>query len=406
MIPIAIIGGGPAGLLAGIAAGSEATLFEANPYCGKKLLLSGAGQCNFTNALDRDDFLRECGTARNFIRTAYYAFDNHSFISLLEENGCPSFIREDGKVFPRSLHSADVRDSLLRIFAKAGGTLRTGKKLTALRQKAEQGFELSFADGSVVQAEQVILAGGGLSYPQTGSDGSLLLIAKSLKHKLIPTRPALCGLEIKSFTKWAACAGIALRDSLFSFCSPSGRIEARGDILFTHKGLSGPVVINNSFMLCAGSAVSIRFAEDAEARLLRLIGEHPKKNLANLLKHLDLPEALITVILDHLKLNGGINAGELRAADRKVLSGYLGTAVFTVKSLEGYDQAMATTGGINTLEVNPRTMGSRFCPGLYFAGEMLDYDLPTGGFNIQIAASTGWLAGRSALASLRSGRQA
>ncbi|HNX38149.1 MAG TPA: aminoacetone oxidase family FAD-binding enzyme [Candidatus Cloacimonadota bacterium] len=400
MIKIAIIGAGPAGLLAAIAAGDRAEVFESNLYSGRKLLLSGSGQCNFTNDLPLEDFLLNCRESRNFLKPALYEFDNHAFIDLLNSNGCPTLVREDGKVFPASFHSADVRDTLLRLALGKGAKFHYGKKLDTIRLSPDGDYQLSFSDGDILTARKLILANGGMSYPETGSDGSGFRLAKALKHKITPPKPALCGIELKNHTVFSSCSGISLKNVHFCYCGPNGRIETYGDILFTHKGVSGPVVLNNSYHLHAGSALGIRFVEDADSKIPELLKLHAKKNLANLLKHLDLPENLIDAILIHLKLDPGLQASQLKAADRNLLIAYLTTAVFQVKSLDGFDTAMATAGGIELSRVRPQTMESRVRHGLYFAGEILDYNLPTGGYNIQAAASTGWLSGKSAAKAL------
>lgn len=398
MNQVIIIGSGPAGLLAAISAGRNALILERNPYAGRKLLLSGSGQCNFSNKLSVDDFLKASGAAANFLKPALYEFDNHAFIKLLTDAGCPCIFRKDGKAFPKSLRSADLRDALLKLAYEKGAKISYDTKVESVKKNRDGTFILTTDKGKDFSCEKLILATGGMSYPETGSDGIGYKLAKSLGHKLIPTHSALAGVELKAAEHFKECAGIAIPNARVGFCGKKGRLCAQGDLLFTHKGLSGPVILDHSHLLSAGSKMAVMLVDDPGTKLLQLVKDHPKKHLESALKYLDLPQNLIGGILKHLELDPAILMAELKTEDRNMLSNYLGTAMVTIKAVEGFDKAMATSGGIPLRDVSPRTMQSRICPDLYFAGEMLDYDLPSGGFNIQAAASTGWLAGKQAAA--------
>ncbi len=393
--PIIIIGAGPAGLLAAIATGKNAMVLERNPYAGKKLLLSGSGQCNFTNAFDNDDFLFHLRNASHFLKPALYAFDKDAFIDLLAKQGCKSSKREDGKYFPESKHSASVRGALYRAALSSGAQFSFDTHVSSVAKQAEGGF-LVKTDKETFSADKIILATGGKSYPQTGSDGLGYVIAKSLGHKIEPLTPALASVQLTSSSRFTDCAGISLKNVAIAFCSPQGRIKDRGDLLFTHTGLSGPVILNNSFMVKAGSSISLTFVDDGAQRMQKLVTQEPRKALQTALKSFSLPAALIARILGYLGIDGNQQLAQLTSKDRNLLGAYLQSAVFHVKSVESFDTAMATAGGINLSDIRIRTMESRICPNLYFAGEILNYHAPTGGFNIQLAASTGWLAGSSA----------
>ena len=392
---VIIIGSGPAGLLAAISAGKDALVLERNPYAGRKLLLSGAGQCNFSNNLSTEDFLKACREAANFLKPALYEFDNQAFIRLLANAGCPTFFREDGKAFPKSLHSADLRDALLNLAGAKGARIRYNTVVSSVKKNLKGEFELLTAEGEKLSCEKLILATGGMSYPETGSDGIGYKLAKSLGHKIIPLHSALAGVELKAASHFKDCAGIALPQAKVGFCGKKGRTCAQGDLLFTHKGLSGPVILDNSHLLYAGATMAIMLVDDPGSKLLQLVKDHPRKHLDSALKYLDLPQNLILGILKHLGIKPETLMAELKTSDRNMLANYLGTAMISIKAVEGFAEAMATSGGIALKDVSPRTLQSRICDGLYFAGEILDYDLPTGGFNIQAAASTGWLAGKA-----------
>lgn len=394
--PIIIIGAGPAGLLAAIAVGKQALVLERNPYPGKKLLLSGSGQCNFTNALDNDDFLFHLRSASHFLKPALYAFDKDAFIDLLAREGCGSAKREDGKYFPETKHSASVRDALYQAAVKSGAKFSFDTHVSSVSKQAGGGFAVK-TDKTVISADKIILATGGKSYPQTGSDGLGYVIAKSLGHKIEPLTPALASVDLIPASRFTDCAGISLKNVPIAFCSPQGRIKDRGDLLFTHTGLSGPVILNNAFLIKAGSSIAISFVEGGAHKLQDLVLQEPKKSLQTALKAFALPTALIARILGYLAIDGSQQLAQLKSKDRNLLGAYLQNAVFHVKSVESFETAMATAGGIDLADIRIRTMESRICPKLYFAGEILNYHAPTGGFNIQLAASTGWLAGSSAV---------
>ncbi len=388
--PFLIIGSGPAGLAAAIAYGKGATVLERNSICGKKLLLSGSGQCNFTNDMAVPDFLEQCEPYSRFLKPALYHFDSQALISLLAERGCPAKVREDGKVFPASFRSSDVRDTLLRIAEDQGATFLYNHVATELK-RGKDGFEIQTNQG-VLLCQQLLIAGGGKSYPQTGSDGTAYALAESCGHHIIPPHPALAAIDVQGYGFYKSCAGISLPNIRIKI----GKQHYSGDLLFTHKGLSGPVIINNSHHLRDGMELRICFASEPDKKILALISSSPDRKLVNALKALNLPEALLSAILSTCEILPNIKAAELRAAERKRLSAYLDSAPFIISHVEGFATAMLTAGGVDRSEVNPKTMESRLVPGLYFAGEVLDYNLPTGGFNIQMAFSTGHLAGAKA----------
>jgi predicted Rossmann fold flavoprotein len=386
-----IIGAGPAGLAAAIASGRVTLLLERNPYAGRKLLLSGNGQCNLTNSLPREEFLARCGKSAPFLKPAFHAFDNTRLIELLGSNGCPLLIREDGKVFPASLKSADVRDTLLKLASAAGARLIPGTQIATVQK--DRSFLLRSSDGSTFKCDRLILACGGASYPDTGSDGSSYRLASQLGHAVKAPLPALAAVFIQESFPYAQLAGVSVRNTSLSFGLPGHRHRRSGDLLFTHQGLSGPLILDNSHLLNPGNRIHLHLLPEADRIIPDLLAKNQKTTLNKALKRLRLPHSLLLAILQLLGVDPAQTCCTTSKSQRNRIAQALLDLEFTISGIESLDTAMATHGGIPLKEVRSKTMESRVCPGLFLAGELLDYDLPTGGFNIQMAISTGYLAG-------------
>lgn len=386
-----IIGGGPAGLGAAISCGQGSLLLERNPFAGNKLLLSGSGQCNFTNALDRTEFLKVCGKNYAFLKPAFYLMDNVKFRELVEKAGCPTLARPDGKVFPASLRAEDVRNALLGSAVQAGARLVFNARVASVRRQDR--FFVETADKSIYQAERLILAGGGSSWPQTGSDGSAYALARSLGHLIVAPRPALASVRIKGFGFFKACAGVSVKQAEAVFYAQGARIRARGDVLWTHEGLSGPLILDHSHLLGRGDRIVLNLLPRAAERVAEVIRLHPRQALLQALKRFQIPESLLSAILVSAAIDPGQICSAVTRDTRNRLVEQLSGLTFTIAEVESLRTAMATSGGIPLSEIKARSLESKLCSGLYCAGEILDYNLPTGGFNIQMAFSTGWLAG-------------
>ncbi|MDY0319032.1 MAG: aminoacetone oxidase family FAD-binding enzyme [Candidatus Cloacimonadaceae bacterium] len=389
---ILIVGGGPAGLAAAIACGKKGILLERNPEAGKKLLISGSGQCNLSNARSHEEFLAALGDFRTWLKPAFYNYDNQALMDLLAENGCGVWIREDGKVFPQSRKANDVLSTLLTVLHKRGGTLRTGFMVQSI-VKAAGGFLVTLADGKRLEAEKVIVAAGGAAWKHTGSDGASYRLAESMGHSIVKPRPALSGVQIEGWDAFHQCAGVSLRAGL-----RIGKQMFKGDLLFTHKGFSGPVILDNSWRMEPKTAIRISFVDCTD--FIRSLAENPKKRVISLVWGMALPHSVAEAAFRHLGISSDVTAAELRASERNRLINWLESAEFRIQSLESLDSAMSDYGGVSLKEVNSKTMESRMIPGLYFAGESLAYSLPSGGFSIQMAFSTGYLAGISAVNSI------
>jgi predicted Rossmann fold flavoprotein len=394
-IPFAIIGAGPAGLAAAIAYGPGAVIIERNSQAGVKLLLSGSGQCNFTNTLSREDFIRACRKAGPFLKPAFYTFDNEYFISLLSEAGCRSFSRADTKVFPLSLKATDVRDTLLKVALHKGAEIVYNVHVLSIT-KTSKGFSVETSDG-IIRSTKLLLACGGASWPQTGSSGDGYAFAEHLEHTISPIRPALAAVRVAQSKFFRSCAGNSLHDITATFVTGKGVFKDKGDLLFTHQGLSGPLILNNSYLFTSNDIIRLKLVPDAADRIDIIRRNYPNRNILNALKSLPLSEAVLSAVLTYLKIDPTTPLRTLSDRYFNKLSGYFHAADFTVSQVESLATSMSTAGGVLLKEVNSQTMESRLVPGLYLAGEVLDYALPTGGFNIQAAFSTGSLAGISAL---------
>jgi len=394
-VPFLIIGAGPAGLAAAIAHGKGAVILERNCEAGRKLLLSGSGQCNFTNNHNNEDFIRLLRKAGAFLKKAIYAHDSSFFIELLSKAGCNSYIREDGKVFPSSLKAEQVRDALLKTALNNGAEIIydvrvltiSGKKSTFLIETQSREY----------LAKQVLIACGGSSWQQTGSEGDGYTLAESLGHTINPIKPALASVETTQQEYFSKCAGSTLQDIKADFIAKTGKHSDQADLLFTHRGLSGPLILNNSHLLEKGATVRLHLVPEAEEIVKQTIQQYSHKLAVNAFKVLPLTEAIITAILHYLGINLDTAVRDLNKKQINRFIGFLQAADFTVRQVESLETSMSTAGGVLLKEVNPATMESRIVPGLYFAGEVLDYALPTGGFNIQTAFSTGFLAGENAM---------
>ena len=396
----AVIGGGPAGLMAAanLDPRFDITLFERNPRPGRKLLLSGSGQCNITHAGSPGEFLPRYGDHGRFLRPALYAFPPESLLDFFRRRGLAFHTREDGKIFPSSGRAGDVLDILVASASRA--RIKTDTRVLEV-EKADGAFLIRTAGPSgeaMHGADRIVIATGGLSYPATGSTGDGYRIASSLGHSIADPRPALCGILSSGFSSLAGNTFPGVEVSLFR----SGKIIRRrsGDLLFTHKGVSGPVILDLSRHILAGDLLAVNFLypgkpEEFLAEFPALVRKEPRKNAGSLLADYPLTRALEDLVLSTAQVARDKRRGDLSSAEIRRLAESLVRFSVPVSEVEGFDSAMVTAGGVAPDEVSPATMESRIVPGLYFAGEVLDADGDTGGFNLQAAFSTGYLAARS-----------
>lgn len=408
-----VVGGGPAGLMAaGQAAGLgvETILLEKKTHPGRKLSITGKGRCNLTNIAPLDDFIVHFGKKGKFLRQAFNCFFSSELVSFLGELGLNIITERGGRVFPENEDAKAVTEALVRWTKQQGVSVK--KKLPMEKLLiASKGIKGVCAGGKDFLADAVIIATGGASYPATGSSGDGYRLAVQAGHTIIPVRPALVPLETDSDIA-PRLQGLSLRNvSIKVFINSKKSNEAFGDMLFTHFGLSGPIILSLSGNIVDALqlkkniilSIDLKPALDErklDARLRRDILAHGKMQFHTLLKGL-LPNKLIPVCCELTRIPSDKISHQISAGERKRLRVWLKDFRLKVTGHRTFEEAIITAGGVDTREINPRTMASRLMPGLYFAGEVLDFNGDTGGYNLQAAFSTGWLAGQSAAQHLK-----
>lgn len=407
MKQILVIGGGPAGMLAAATAashGAAVTLLERMDRPGRKLRICGKGRGNIGNTAPVDEFLGHFGKNFRFLKPAFGHFFTQDNLRLLEHLNVPTKVERGGRIFPESDSAQDLVDAYLRHARAQGVKVRTGSRVSAI-QRCEPGFAVTFGS-ETLSADAVILATGGASYPATGSTGDGYELAKTLGHTIVTVRPALIPL-VTAGDAAQRLQGLSLKNVRAELRVDGKKAGAEmGEMLFTHFGLSGPIILTLSREAVRALdrkqrteiLIDLKPALDPaklDARLLRDLNEHGKKQVDNLLRGL-LPPKLIPICIEQTGLNPAKEAHQVSAAERKRLRVWLKEFTFTVSGCRSIREAIVTAGGVSLKEVSPKSMESRVCPGLYLAGEVLDMDADTGGYNLQAALSSGYLAGLSA----------
>ncbi|MDD4691916.1 NAD(P)/FAD-dependent oxidoreductase [Eubacterium aggregans] len=403
-----VVGGGPAGMLAALSAaegGRAVVLCEQNEKLGKKLYITGKGRCNVTNACDQDDFFENIMTNPRFLYSAFAAFNNYDLMGVLEDAGCPLQVERGNRVFPTSNKSSDIIRALDTALKRAGVQVRLGTSVKAIERETVEGkpkvIGVTLQDGSLIPGDRVILATGGMSYTSTGSDGYGMRLAKALGHRMVPCRPSLVGLTTKE--RWPmALQGLSLRNAGLTLYSGKKLIaREQGEMLFTHFGVSGPMVLSHSARIKKDPGnyrLSIDLKpglseEQIQARVVRDFEKYQNKQLMNAMGDL-LPSKLIPVFIELTGISGEKRVNQITKQERRRVEELLKSMPLSVTGFTAMNSAIITSGGVHVGDINPKTMESKIVDGLYFAGEMIDVDALTGGYNIQIAASTGWLAGK------------
>ena len=403
---ILVAGGGAAGMMASLFAarsGADVTLLEHNEKLGKKVYITGKGRCNLTNDCDTDTFLSQVPRNPRFLYSALNFFGPRDMEALLESAGCPVEVQRGRRVFPRSEKASDVTKALSALLRDAGVRVRLGADVCALRMQDGRISGAELRDGAFLPADAVILCTGGASYPSTGSTGDGYRLAAEAGHTVFPPLPVLVGLETEE--DWPArLQGLSLRNVTLTLSRGKKKLYSElGEMLFTHYGISGPLVLEASCHLpdpARGAALSVDLkpglnAEQLDARLLRDFAAAGKKLLRNELPAL-MPASLAEVFPGICGLPRDLPCSQVTAPQRRQLAEALKALPLTVRSPRPVEEAVVTRGGVSVREIDPATMQSKIVPGLYFAGELIDVDAHTGGYNLQIAWSTGALAGRSA----------
>lgn len=410
MSRVIVVGGGAAGMIAAVTAakcGHQTLLLEQNEKLGKKLFITGKGRCNVTNACETDKLFENVVSNPKFLYSAFYGFDNEQMMKLLEDAGCPLKVERGERVFPVSDHSSDIIAAMQRLLHEKQVDVRLHTKVAGLLIKEAKISGVRLANGREEYAEAVILATGGLSYPVTGSTGDGLRMAYDAGHKVKECRPALVPFMVAE-TWCTNLQGLSLKNVNLRMCCGNKEVyQGFGEMLFTHFGVSGPLVLSASsfygrcFTKDGKTDVILELdlkpalsEEQLDKRILRDFEENRNKQFKNALNGL-FPAKLTPVMISLSGILPEKKVHEITKEERKDLVYLIKHLILHVTGTRGFEEAVITQGGVCVKDVNPSTMESKLISGLFFAGEMLDLDALTGGFNLQIAWSTGHLAGNS-----------
>lgn len=406
MSKVIIIGGGAAGMMAAISAadcGHTVDLFEKNEKLGKKIYITGKGRCNVTNACDTEELFGKIVTNKKFMYSAIYTYDNNMVQSFFEEEGCPLKIERGNRVFPVSDKSYDVINALERAMKKRGVNIHLNHEVTDILVKDDKVYAVE-VNNRKVYADSIIVATGGYSYPSTGSTGFGHSMAKKTGHKVTKCVPAL--VPFIASEEWVKeLQGLSLRNAKVTIYDGNKVLyEDFGELLFTHFGVSGPTVLSaSSYVIDIIRQRELRLvidlkpaltAEQLDERVLKDFEETKNKNFANALDKL-FPKSMIPVMIMRSGIAPDRKVNDIRKEERKNFVNLIKNFDLTLTGLRGFNEAIITHGGVEVREIEPGTMESRLVSDLYFAGEVLDVDAVTGGYNLQIAWSTGYLAGLS-----------
>lgn len=382
--------------------GNKVTVFEKNEKCGKKIYITGKGRCNLTHDCTPDEFLSNVVSNAKFLTGTIYSFSPQRTMQFFEDGNLKLKVERGARVFPVSDKASDVTKCLENYCKEVGVCFNFNEKVLKISvlNSTMSGITTTKADYSF---DKVIVCTGGMSYPLTGSTGDGYLFAESVGHSLIKQVPALCGLNVNG-DYYKKLQGLTLKNVKLSlFIDNKKYKEFFGEMLFTHYGISGPIVLSASSLINRLPLSRIKLIldlkpaltdEQLDARLLRDFDKYKNKDIANCLKEL-LPNALIAVVLQKSGVPFDKKTNSITKSERLSLLTCIKNFDIIISSLRGFDEAIVTAGGVNVNEINPKTMESKLIKGLYFCGEVLDVDAFTGGFNLQIAFSTGYAAGNS-----------
>lgn len=413
MANVIVIGGGPAGMMAAITAaeyGNNVTIIEKNSDFGKKLLITGKGRCNITSSLYMSEFIKNTPGNGQFLYSAFQNYTNTDIIDFLKNQGLEVKEERGNRIFPVTDKSIDV----LNCFKSKINELKIKKLFNTRVQKilVQNGEVLGVrTEKEIIQIDKIILATGGKSYPLTGSTGDGYLIAKNIGHKVTEIRPSLVPLVIYEKNECKEMQGLSLRNVGIKIIDESKNkliYEDFGEMIFTHFGISGPTILSGSAHLVRYKEIDNLMKEQKiklqidlkpalteeqlDERILRDFKEFKNKQFKHALDKL-LPQKMIPIVIEKTKINEEKRVNEITKEERRNLVKVLKKFELTIKDFRPVEEAIITSGGINIKEINPKTMESKLVKGLYFAGEIIDVDSYTGGFNLQIAYSTGYTAG-------------
>lgn len=412
---IVIIGGGPAGMMAAISAKKadrqrEVILLEKNHHLGKKLLITGKGRCNITSSLDISEFIPNIPGNGMFLYSAFQNYDNTNIIHFLEKSGVPVKEERGNRIFPVSDKSQDVLKAFEKKLKELHVQIQCNAAVTKLI-KDNQGFIIKINGQEGMRADKVIIATGGMSYSATGSTGDGYVFATQMGHTITPIKASLVPLEIKEKEECKQMQGLSLRNVAITVRDTENNktiYEDFGEMLFTHFGVSGPIILSASSHLIRYPNIEYLLAkekiklwidlkpalseEKLDLRMRRDFEEFHKKEFKNALDKL-LPQKMIPYVIGTSGINKHKKVDDITKEERRKVVHLLKQMEFTIRRTRPVEEGIITAGGVHIKEINPSTMESKLVPGLYFAGEVMDVDAYTGGFNLQIAYSTGYTAG-------------
>jgi len=401
-----VVGGGAAGMMAAIHSadsGADVTLFEKNEKLGKKIYITGKGRCNVTNSSEAEVFFKNINRNPKFLYSAFYGFDNNMLYSFIEDQGCPLKVERGNRVFPVSDKSSDIIKAFSKALSNKGVNVKLNTEVKDLFVTDGICKGVLLKDGRTLYADRVILATGGLSYPSTGSTGDGYRFAESVGHSIVKPLPSLVPIEIRE-DYYHNLQGLSLKNVLLKvFVNGKVKFSDMGEMLFTHFGISGPLILSASSLYTEckekGDDISLSLDlkpalsfDELDKRVLKDFDENKNKKYKNALDKL-LPQTMIPVIINLSGIDEYKSVNEISREERLRLVTLLKDFKMTPIGTRSFNEAIITKGGVNVKEINASTMESKLVKNLFFAGEVLDVDAMTGGYNLQIAFSTGYLAG-------------
>ncbi len=407
MSKVIVVGGGPAGMFAAYFAaenGHAVTLLEQNEKLGKKLYITGKGRCNITNASDMDNLFESVMSNRKFLYSAFYACDNETVVNFFEKHGLATKIERGNRVFPMSDRSSDVISTLQKALKEKNVTICLHCKVDKILVENNMVKGVQTTDGKQMDADYVIVATGGCSYPTTGATGDGYRFAEMTGHEIVPTTPSLVPLTIQE--SWCKeLQGLSLKNTAIQITNGKKVLyEDFGEMLFTHFGVSGPMILSASASIKPQQwnasltlYIDLKPALDTEQldkRVLRDFEEAKNKQFKNAITHL-FPTKMLPIMIQLSGIDPDKKVNEISKEERKEFVNRIKKVQLTIIGKRGWNEAIITKGGISVKDINPSTMESKYISHLFFCGEVLDLDALTGGYNLQIAWSTGYLAGIS-----------
>ncbi len=404
LLKTVIVGGGPAGIMAAYSQSmlddGEVILIEKNSRLLRKLMITGKGRCNITNDCDTEEMIKSLTRNPKFMYSAFYTFTNYDTVNLLENNGLKTKVERGGRIFPESDKAVDVVDAFVSILKSTKTKLITGHKVEEVKESFKKIIGVRLDNNEFIKCDKVVLATGGMSYPKTGSDGYGFKIASDLGHRIISPRAALVGMVSEQIASYRIKKLDLKNVSIDMYVNGKKKYSDFGEMQLNSSGIDGPIIKSAScwvdgvddvveIILDLKPALS---EQKLNNRIIREIKLNPKLKIVDLLRKL-LPSDLILPIIDTVTVDRDKNCSELKKEEREEIVRRLKSYKIAVDGLKSIEEAIVTSGGVDVSEINPHTMESKKIRGLYFAGEIIDVNAYTGGYNLQIAYSTGYLAG-------------